>query len=151
MTIQLSQRVQRIQPSATLAITAQAAALKKAGKDVIGLGAGEPDFDTPDHIKKAAIIAMNNGATKYTAVDGTTELKEAVIDKFSRDNNLDYETNQILISVGGKQSFFNLAQALLGKGDEVIIAAPYWVSYPDMVKLADGSPVIIKAEQSQSF
>jgi len=149
--IKLSQRVQSIKPSPTLAITARAAALKAEGKDIIGLGAGEPDFDTPEHIKQAAIAAINNGATKYTAVDGTAELKQAVIEKFSRDNGLDYEANQILVSVGGKQSFFNLTQAILDEGDEVIIPAPYWVSYPDMVMLANGTPVIIEAGQEQRF
>lgn len=151
MDIKLSQRVQSIKPSPTLAITARAAALKAEGKDVIGLGAGEPDFDTPNHIKQAAITAINEGKTKYTAVDGTAELKQAVIDKFSRDNGLDYQANQILVSVGGKQSFFNLTQAILDDGDEVIIPAPYWVSYPDMVLLANGTPVIIEAGQDQRF
>ena len=149
--IKLSQRVQSIKPSPTLAITARAAALRAEGKDVIGLGAGEPDFDTPQHIKQAAITAINNGDTKYTAVDGTAALKQAVIDKLSRDNGLDYKLNEILVSVGGKQSFFNLSQALLDKGDEVIIPAPYWVSYPDMVQLAEGVPVIIEAGQDQHF
>ena len=149
--IKLSQRVQSIKPSPTLAITARAAALRAEGKDVIGLGAGEPDFDTPKHIKQAAIAAIHNGETKYTAVDGTVALKQAVIDKLSRDNQLDYQLNQILVSVGGKQSFFNLSQALLNKDDEVIIPAPYWVSYPDMVLLAEGVPVIIKAGQDQRF
>ncbi len=149
--IKLSQRVQSIKPSPTLAITARAAALRAEGKDVIGLGAGEPDFDTPKHIKQAAIAAIHNGETKYTAVDGTVALKQAVIDKLSRDNQLDYQLNQILVSVGGKQSFFNLSQALLNKGDEVIIPAPYWVSYPDMVLLAEGVPVIIEAGQNQRF
>ena len=151
MDIKLSQRVQSIKPSPTLAITARAAALRAEGKDVIGLGAGEPDFDTPEHIKQAAIIAINEGKTKYTAVDGTAELKQAVIDKFARDNALDYKSNQILVSVGGKQSFFNLTQAILDEGDEVIIPAPYWVSYPDMVLLANGTPVIIEAGQDQRF
>ena len=151
MGIKLSQRVQSIKPSPTLAITARAAALRAEGKDVIGLGAGEPDFDTPQHIKQAAITAINNGDTKYTAVDGTAALKQAVIDKLSRDNGLDYKLNEILVSVGGKQSFFNLSQALLDKGDEVIIPAPYWVSYPDMVLLAEGVPVIIEAGQDQHF
>ena len=151
MDIKLSQRVQSIKPSPTLAITARAAALRAEGKDVIGLGAGEPDFDTPQHIKQAAITAINNGDTKYTAVDGTAALKQAVIDKLSRDNGLDYQLNEILVSVGGKQSFFNLSQALLDKGDEVIIPAPYWVSYPDMVLLAEGVPVIIEAGQDQHF
>ena len=151
MDIKLSQRVQSIKPSPTLAITARAAELRTEGKDVIGLGAGEPDFDTPKHIKQAAITAIHNGDTKYTAVDGTVALKQAVIDKLSRDNQLDYQLNQILVSVGGKQSFFNLSQALLDKGDEVIIPAPYWVSYPDMVLLAEGLPVIIEAGQEQRF
>lgn len=151
MTIKLSQRVQNIKPSPTLAITARAAALRAEGKDVIGLGAGEPDFDTPIHIKQAAIDAINQGATKYTPVDGTAELKQAVIAKFARDNGLHYAPNQILISVGGKQSFFNLAQALLQQGDEVIIPAPYWVSYPDMTLLADATPVIIEAGQENQF
>jgi aspartate aminotransferase len=149
--IKLSQRVQSIKPSPTLAITARAAALRAEGKDVIGLGAGEPDFDTPDHIKQAAVTAINNGETKYTAVDGTVALKQAVIDKLARDNGLNYQLNEILVSVGGKQSFFNLSQALLDKGDEVIIPAPYWVSYPDMVLLAEGVPVIIEAGQDQHF
>jgi aspartate aminotransferase len=149
--IKLSQRVQSIKPSPTLAITARAAALRAEGKDVIGLGAGEPDFDTPEHIKQAAITAINNGETKYTAVDGTVALKQAVIDKLARDNDLKYQLNEILVSVGGKQSFFNLSQALLDQGDEVIIPAPYWVSYPDMVLLAEGVPVIIEARQDQHF
>ncbi len=151
MDITLSQRVQSIKPSPTLAITARAAALKAQGQDIIGLGAGEPDFDTPEHIKQAAIDAIHAGKTKYTAVDGTAELKQAVIDKFSRDNGLTYQPSQILVSVGGKQSFFNLTQALLNAGDEVIIPAPYWVSYPDMVLLANGKPVIVDADQSQQF
>lgn len=151
MTIKLSQRVQSIKPSPTLAITARAAALRAEGKDIIGLGAGEPDFDTPDHIKQAAVDALNKGQTKYTAVDGTAELKNAIIKKFSRDNGLTYEANQILVSCGGKQSFFNLAQALLESGDEVIIPAPYWVSYPDMVLLADAKPVIITGDRDQRY
>ncbi len=132
--ITLSQRVQRVKPSPTLAVTARAAELRAAGKDIIGLGAGEPDFDTPEHIKQAAIVAIQNGATRYTAVDGTAELKSAIINKFQRDNGLSYQPDQILVSCGGKQSFYNLAQALLNPGDEVIIPAPYWVSYPDMVQ-----------------
>ena len=147
----LSDRVQRIKPSPTLAITARAAELRAAGKDIIGLGAGEPDFDTPDHIKAAATKAIADGFTKYTAVDGTASLKQAIIDKFSRDNQLTYTANQVLVSCGGKQSFFNLSQALLNEGDEVIIPAPYWVSYPDMVLLADGKPVIVEADIKQSF
>ena len=151
MDFKLSDRVQRIKPSPTLAITARAAELRAAGKDIIGLGAGEPDFDTPEHIKQAAVNAIANGFTKYTAVDGTAGLKQAIIDKFSRDNKLNYTANQILVSCGGKQSFFNLTQALLNEGDEVIIPAPYWVSYPDMVLLADGVPVIVEADIKQSF
>ncbi len=125
--------------------------MRAAGKDIIGLGAGEPDFDTPDHIKQAAIEAINDGFTKYTPVDGTASLKAAVIEKFQRDNGLEYQPNQILVSCGGKQSFYNLAQALLDPGDEVIIPAPYWVSYPDMVLLAGGTPVIVAASQAQQF
>ncbi len=151
MDIKLSNRVEAVKPSATLAITARAKALKAAGKDIIGLGAGEPDFDTPDHIKQAAIQAIRDGFTKYTAVDGTPELKQAVIDKFRRDNGLEYTPDQILVSCGGKQSFYNLAQALLNPGDEVIIPAPYWVSYPDMVLLAGGKPVIVEAGIAQGF
>ena len=151
MTIKLAARVQAVKPSATLAITARAKALRAAGKDVIGLGAGEPDFDTPDHIKEAAIAAIRGGFTKYTAVDGTPELKHAVIDKFKRDNGLDYTQEQILVSCGGKQSFFNLAQALLDPGDEVVIPAPFWVSYPDMVLLAGGAPVLVHAGADQRF
>ena len=149
--LQLSDRVNSIKPSPTLAITNKAKELKAAGKDIIGLGAGEPDFDTPDHIKKAAIDAINNGFTKYTAVDGTPELKTAIIEKFKRDNDISYEPNEILVSVGGKQSFFNLAQAFINPGDEVIIPAPYWVSYPDMVIIAEGVPVIVKCPAEQDF
>ena len=147
----LSNRVQNIKPSPTLAVTNKANELRASGKDIIGLGAGEPDFDTPQHIKDAAIEAINQGKTKYTAVDGTPELKKAIIAKFKKDNDLDYEPNQILVSSGGKQSFFNLALALLNAGDEVIIPAPYWVSYPDMVKVAEGTPVVLEAGASQSF
>lgn len=151
MGILLSDRVKSVKPSPTLAITARAAEMRAAGKDIIGLGAGEPDFDTPDHIKTAAIEALNKGFTKYTAVDGLPSLKQAIINKFQRDNGLSYQPNQILVSCGGKQSFYNLAQALINPGDEVIIPAPYWVSYPDMVLLADGVPVIVEADQSQHF
>jgi len=150
-TIRLSSRVNRIKPSPTLAVTNRAKTLKAQGKDVIGLGAGEPDFDTPEHIKEAAIRAIREGFTKYTAVDGTPSLKQAVIAKFKRDNGLDYTPDQILVSVGGKQSFFNLAQAFLDKDDEVVIPAPYWVSYPDMVLLADAIPVIVSAGIDQAF
>ena len=151
MDVRLSDRVNAIKPSPTLAVTNKAAELKAAGKNVIGLGAGEPDFDTPQHIKDAAITAINNGFTKYTAVDGTPGLKKAIIAKLKRDNQLDYQANQFLVSCGGKQSFFNLALALLNKGDEVIIPAPYWVSYPDMVIIAEGTPVIVKCGEEQRF
>ncbi|MEO5702755.1 MAG: pyridoxal phosphate-dependent aminotransferase [Gammaproteobacteria bacterium] len=151
MDVELSKRVQNIKPSPTLTVTARAAALKAAGKDIIGLGAGEPDFDTPEHIKQAAIRAIRAGFTKYTAVDGTAELKRAVINKFARDNGLTYAPHQILVSAGGKQSFYNLAQALINPGDEVIICAPYWVSYPDMVLLAEGVPVTLWAGIEQGF
>jgi aspartate aminotransferase len=149
--ITLSNRVQRVKPSPTLSVTARVAELRAAGKDIIGLGAGEPDFNTPEHIGAAAIEAIRSGFTRYTAVDGTPELKRAIIAKFSRDNGLDYAPEQILVSCGGKQSFFNLCQALLNPGDEVIIPAPYWVSYPDMVRLADGEPVIIRAGVENGF
>jgi len=149
--VQLSDRVNSIKPSPTLAVTNRAAELRAAGKDIIGLGAGEPDFDTPEHIKDAAIHALDNGFTKYTAVDGTPGLKKAIINKFKTENGLDYEANQILVSCGGKQSFFNLSLALLNPGDEVIIPAPYWVSYPDMVLVADGKPVIVTTTQAQRF
>ena len=148
---QLSKRVQLIKPSPTLAVTNKANELRASGKDIIGLGAGEPDFDTPSHIKQAAIDAIDAGKTKYTAVDGTPELKQAIIKKFKQDNNLQYVANQILVSSGGKQSFFNLSLALLNPGDEVIIPAPYWVSYPDMVKISEGIPVIVETEQSNRF
>ena len=148
---QLSDRVQLIKPSPTLAVTNKANELRAAGNDIIGLGAGEPDFDTPDHIKDAAIKAIKEGQTRYTAVDGTPALKQAIISKFKTDNNLSYEPNQILVSSGGKQSFFNLSLALLNPGDEVIIPAPYWVSYPDMVKIAEATPVIVEASLQNRF
>lgn len=147
----LSNRVQLIKPSPTLAVTNKANELKAAGKDIIGLGAGEPDFDTPTHIKEAAIKAINEGQTRYTAVDGTPALKKAIIAKFKRENNLSYEANQILVSSGGKQSFFNLALAMLNPGDEVIIPAPYWVSYPDMVIIAEGTPIILETSLENRF
>jgi aspartate aminotransferase len=149
--IRLASRVQRIKPSPTLAVDARAKELKAKGADVIGLGAGEPDFDTPAHIKDAAIKAIRDGFTKYTAVDGTPSLKAAIVAKFRRENGLEYTPDQVLVSVGGKQSFYNLAMALLDGGDEVVIPAPYWVSYPDMVLLADGKPVIVKAGIEQAF
>ena len=147
----LSNRVQTIKPSPTLAVTARAARLKAEGKDIIGLGAGEPDFDTPQHIKDAAIAAINEGRTKYTPVGGTPGLKQAVTAKFKRENNLDYDSKQILVSCGGKQSFFNLALATLNPGDEVIIPAPYWVSYPDIVLIAEGKPVFLESGIEQGF
>lgn len=147
----LSNRVQAIKPSPTLAVTARAARLKAEGKDIIGLGAGEPDFDTPQHIKNAAIDAINKGFTKYTAVGGTPSLKQAIADKFKRENNFEYDTKQILVSCGGKQSFFNLALATLNPGDEVIIPAPYWVSYPDIVIIAEGKPVFLETGIEQGF
>ena len=149
--MELSKRVQAIKPSPTLAVTARAAKLRAEGKDIIGLGAGEPDFDTPQHIKDAAIAAINKGFTKYTAVGGTPSLKQAVIAKFKRDNGLEYSANQILVSCGGKQSFFNLSLAVINPGDEVIIPAPYWVSYPDIVIIAEGKPVIVQAGIEQGF
>ena len=147
----LSGRVQQIKPSPTLAITAKAKALQAEGIDVVNFGAGEPDFDTPDNIKEAAIKAIREGFTKYTAAPGIPELKQAICAKLKRENDLDYAENQIIVSCGGKHSFYNLAQALLDPGDEVVIPAPYWVSYPPMVSLAGGVPVIIEAGQEQGF
>lgn len=149
--MELSKRVQTIKPSPTLAVTARAARLKSEGKDIIGLGAGEPDFDTPQHIKDAAIHAINRGFTKYTAVGGTSSLKSAIINKFKKDNDFDYTAKQILVSCGGKQSFFNLALAVLNPGDEVIIPSPYWVSYPDIVLIAEGKPITIETGIEQNF
>lgn len=149
--IRLSARVNRIQPSATLAVDTRAKELKAQGRDIINLGAGEPDFNTPEHIRAAAIRAINEGFTRYTAVDGIPSLKQAVCDKFKRDNGLDYKLDQVLVSVGGKQSFFNLCMALLDPEDEVIIPAPYWVSYPDIVLIADAKPVIVAAPIEQGF
>lgn len=147
----LTERVNSIKPSPTMAVSNRARELKDAGHDVIGLGAGEPDFDTPEHIKQAAITAIQNGDTKYTAVDGTPALKKAIINKLKKENDLHYEANQILVSCGAKHSLFNLFQAVLQQGDEVIIPAPYWVSYPDMVKLAGATPVIITADINNNF
>ena len=143
MTVSLSKRVQKVKPSPTLAMSARAAKLKSEGKDIIALSAGEPDFDTPKHIAEAGIEAIRKGLTRYTAVDGTAELKDAIIGKFKRDNGLTYERNQILVSSGAKQTCFNLCAALLDPGDECLIPAPYWVSYPDMALLADATPVIV--------
>ncbi len=141
----LSARVQAIKPSPTLAVTALAAKLKAQGRDIVSLGAGEPDFDTPQHIKAAAIDAINRGFTKYTAVGGIPSLKEAIVAKFKRDNGLDYSAKQILVSVGGKQSIFNLCQAVVNPGEEVIVPAPYWVSYPDIAIICGGIPVVVHA------
>ncbi len=148
---ELAARVQRIKPSPTLAVSARADEMIAAGKNVISLSVGEPDFDTPDNIKAAAIKAIEKGYTKYTAVDGIAPLKQAIIKKFSHDNNLKFTPDQILVSDGAKHSLYNLFIALLNPGDEVIIPAPYWVSYPDMAKLADAVPVIIKADYDQHF
>ena len=151
MDLTLSDRTYLIKPSPTLAVTNRAAVLKAEGKDIIGLGAGEPDFDTPEHIKQAAIKAIEAGFTKYTAVDGTPGLKKAIIAKLKNDNGLEYDAGQILVSCGGKQSFFNLCLALINPGDEVVIPAPYWVSYPDIVKIAEGEPVFIDTDESTRF
>jgi aspartate aminotransferase len=147
----LSNCVKRIKESPTLAITAKAAKLKSEGKDIIGLAAGEPDFDTPDFIKKAAIKAINDGLTKYTPVSGLPSLKKAIVEKFKRDNNLDYQTNEVIAGVGGKQCIFNLFLALLNPNDEVIIPTPYWVSYTDIVELTGAIPLLIHCGIDQSF
>lgn len=147
----LAHRLSLVKPSPTLAVTAKAAELKAAGKDVIGLGAGEPDFDTPEHIKNAAIDAIKRGETKYTAVAGTPALKKAIIDKFKRENGLDYAAGQIVVGVGAKQIIFNALLATLNAGDEVIIPAPYWVSYPDMVLFAEGTPVTVPCLEKDNF
>tara|TARA_B100001013_G_scaffold199005_1_gene120495 strand:- start:107 stop:1306 length:1200 start_codon:yes stop_codon:yes gene_type:complete len=147
----VSNSLKRIKPSSTLAVTQKAREMKDAGKDVIGLGAGEPDFDTPDNIKEAAIDAIRRGETKYTAVDGTPKLKKAIQGKFSRENNLSYELSQISVGTGGKQIIYNAFMATLNPGDEVIIPAPYWVSYPDMVLLAGGKPKIVQCSEKNEF
>jgi len=147
----LANRLSRIKPSATLAVAAKSQELKAAGRDVIGLGAGEPDFDTPDFVKQAAKDAMDAGQTKYTNVDGTPELKDAIIAKFKRDNGLDYSREQISVGTGGKQVLYNAMMATLNAGDEVIIPAPYWVSYPDMVLLAEGEPVFVDCPAEADF
>ena len=147
----ISDSLKRIKPSPTIAVTQKAKELKAAGKDVIGLGAGEPDFDTPDNIKKAAIDAIQSGDTKYTAVDGTKVLKEAIVKKFKRENNLNYTIDQITVGAGGKHVIYNLMMATLNKGDEVIIPAPYWVSYPDIVLLAGANPIVIECSEDQGF
>ena len=147
----VSNSLKRIKPSPTIAVTSKAREMRAAGKDVIGLGAGEPDFDTPDNIKEAAIEAIRKGDTKYTAVDGTPALKKAIQAKFSRENDLSYELDQISVGTGGKQVLYNAFMATLNKGDEVIIPAPYWVSYPDIVLLAGGKPKIIKCDEKNNF
>ena len=147
----ISDSLKRIKPSPTIAVTQKARELRAAGKDVIGLGAGEPDFDTPQNIKDAAIQAINEGDTKYTAVDGTPALKKAVKAKFKRENNLEYSLDQITVGTGGKQVLYNAFMSTLNKGDEVIIPAPYWVSYPDMVLLAGGKPKIVKCKEEDGF
>jgi len=146
-----SERIKKVKPSPTMAVTAMAAQMKAKGIDVISFGSGEPDFDTPDHIKKAAINAINTGKTKYTNVGGIPELKKAITMKFKRDNNLDYATDEVTVNCGGKHSFYNLMQIMLNDGDEVIIPAPYWVSYPDMTLLAGGVPVIIETNDKSGF
>ncbi len=147
----ISDSLKRIKPSPTIAVSQKAKELKAAGKDVIGLGAGEPDFDTPENIKNAAIKAIKGGDTKYTTVDGTNALKEAIVKKFKRENNINYTVDQITVGAGGKHVIFNLMMATLNKGDEVIIPAPYWVSYPDIVLLAGANPVVIECSEEQGF
>jgi len=149
--MKLSDRILKIKPSPTLAVTALANSLKAQGVDVIGFGSGEPDFDTPDSIKEAAINSIKNGKTKYTPAGGIIELKKAVVNKFEKDNNLTYSTSEVTINCGGKHSFYNLMQVLLDDGDEVVIPAPYWVSYPSMVSLAGGNPIIIEATEEMGF
>ncbi len=147
----ISDSLKRIKPSPTIAVTQKARELRAAGKDVIGLGAGEPDFDTPENIKSAAIKAIKKGDTKYTAVDGTPALKKAIVAKFKRENKLNYSTDQITVGTGGKQVLYNTFMATLNKGDEVIIPAPFWVSYPDMVLLAGGKPKIVRCTEQEGF
>ena len=147
----VSNSLKRIKPSPTLAVTQKVRELKAAGKDIIGLGAGEPDFDTPENIKRAAIDAINRGETKYTAVDGTPKLKTAIVAKLKRENKLNYELNEISVGTGGKQIIYNVMMATVNQGDEVIIPAPYWVSYPDIVLLAGGNPIIIKCSENENF
>ncbi len=149
--MRFSSRVAQVKPSATIAMSMKAAELKAAGRDILSLSMGEPDFDTPEHVRNAAIQAIHNGQTRYTAVDGTPALKQAVIGKLKRDNELDYEPNQILVSSGAKQSIYNLLQALLDDQDEVLIPAPYWVSYPDMVRLAGADPVTLNTSDRTDY
>ncbi len=147
----LSDRVQNVKPSATLAVTAKATELKSQGIKIVPMGSGEPDFDTPLNIQQAGIQAINDGLTRYTPVDGTTDLKNAIIEKFKRDNNLHYSLTEVMVSSGGKQVFYNLCQSVINPGDEVIIPSPFWVSYPDMVLLADGVPVIVETGIEENF
>ena len=147
----LSNRVQKVKPSATMAVSDKAKELKSKGIQIVSMGSGEPDFDTPTNIQKAAIKAIGNGETRYTPADGTPELKKAICEKFKRENGLDYSLNEVMVSCGGKQVFYNLCQAILNSGDEVIIPTPYWVSYPDMAILADGTPVFIETGIDQDF
>ena len=147
----VSNNLKRIKPSPTIAVTQKARELKASGEDIIGLGAGEPDFDTPDNIKQAAIKAIKEGDTKYTAVDGTPALKEAIVKKFKRENNLEYQVDQITVGAGGKHVIYNAMMATLNEGDEVVVPAPYWVSYPDIVLLAGGEPVILECNEKQGF
>ncbi len=149
--MKLSTRAQRLQPSATLAITAKAKALKSQGVDVIGFGAGEPDFDSPDHVKEKAIRAINEGMTKYTGVGGIDELKDAIIYRLKEDHNLEYEKSEIIVSVGAKHTLYNVIQVLFEGGDEVIVPAPYWVSYPEQIKLAEATPVILDTKEAGGF
>jgi len=149
--MKFSDRILKVKPSPTMAVSTMAAQLKAKGVDVIAFGTGEPDFDTPKHIREAAIKAIESGKTKYTPAGGIPELKAAVVNKFKRDNNLEYNQSEVIINCGGKHSFYNLMQVLLNDGDEVIIPAPYWVSYPDMVLLAGGKPVIINTEANAGF
>ena len=151
MSLSVSERMSRVRPSATSAVLGLAAELREAGRDIISLGAGEPDFDTPDHIKQAAIEAINAGETKYTPIDGTSQLKAAIQRKFGRDNGLSYAPDQILVSCGAKHTLFNACMAILSHGDEAIIPSPYWVSYPDMVRVAEGTPVIIQTGIESDF
>ena len=147
----IAKRMSLIKPSPTMAVTKMAAEMKAAGKDIIGLGAGEPDFDTPDHIKNAAIEAIKNGETKYTAVDGTPALKKAIAKKFYKDNSIKYNIDEIIVSVGGKQVLYNALMSSINPGDEVIIPSPFWVSYPDMVSLAGGVPIIVEGKEKNNF
>jgi aspartate aminotransferase len=151
VSLPVSARIQRVKPSATVALTGRVAQLKSQGKDIVSLGAGEPDFDTPRHIRDAGIEAINRGVTRYTPLEGTAELKDAICAKFKRENGLTYQRDQVLVSSGGKQTLFNLSMALLDPGDEAIVPAPYWVSYPEMVALADGLPVIVDAGFNQGY